>query len=429
MILKTDHPQGNLRLIRVLTYLMFMMFAMTTDAVGVIIPHVIKTFGLGMAAAGSFHYASMGGIALGGVCLGFMADRLGRKATIVLGLVTFAISAFLFSVGESFGFFVALLFLSGLAIGVFKTGALALIGDISTSTRAHTATMNMVEGFFGIGAIIGPAIVAALLSNGASWKWLYVIAGAICVVLIIAALLARYPEQPAERRETHDLRVTLAMFGNPYAFGFSFAIMLYVGVETAIYVWMPTFLAGYRGSAALLAVYALPTFFILRAAGRFLGAWLLNRLSWTWVVMLCATAIFICFAMSLAGGRGAAVYALPLSGLFMSVMYPTINSKGISCFPKAEHGSVSGVILFFTCGSAVLSPWAMGLVSDRFGDPIFGFGLATVLAGALAAFAVFNLVFDPSRRRLQDRQDADYAIAGAPVLDTEAARSNSTTPH
>lgn len=409
MILKADQPQENLRLIRVLTYLMFMMFAMTTDAVGVIIPHVIKTFGLGMAAAGSFHYASMGGIALGGVCLGFMADRLGRKATIVIGLVTFAISAFLFSVGQSFGFFVALLFLSGLAIGVFKTGALALIGDISTSTRAHTATMNMVEGFFGVGAIIGPAIVAALLSNGASWKWLYVIAGAICVVLIIAAMLARYPKAPAEAREKLDLRVTLAMFANPYAFGFSFAIMLYVGVETAIYVWMPTFLAGYHGSAALLAAYALPTFFVLRAAGRFLGAWLLSLLSWTWVVMLCAAAIFTCFGVALVGGRGVAVYALPVSGLFMSVMYPTINSKGISCFPKAEHGSVSGVILFFTCVSAVISPWSMGLISDRFGDPIYGFGLATVLAGGLAALAVFNLVFDPSRRRLSERQDADYA--------------------
>lgn len=409
MIFTTDRARQDPRVIRVLTYLMFMMFAMTTDAVGVIIPHVIKTFGLGMAAAGSFHYASMGGIALGGVCLGFMADRLGRKATIVIGLVTFAVSAFLFAVGQSFGFFVALLFLSGVAIGVFKTGALALIGDISTSTRTHTATMNMVEGFFGVGAIIGPAIVATLLANGASWKWLYVIAGTICVVLIAAALLARYPATPAMNRERLNLRVTLAMFGNPYAFGFSFAIMLYVGVETAIYVWMPTFLAGYHGPATLLAAYALAIFFVLRAAGRFLGAWLLARLSWTWVVMLCAAAILVCFGVALVGGRDAAIYALPLSGLFMSVMYPTINSKGISCFPKAEHGSVSGVILFFTCVSAVVSPWAMGLISDRFGDPIYGFGLATVLAGGLAALAAFNLVFDPSRRRLLERQNADYA--------------------
>jgi hypothetical protein len=67
---------------------------------------------------------------------------------------------------------VILLVNSGVAIGIFKTGALALIGDISQSTVEHTATMNTVEGFFAVGAIIGPAIVAHLLAGGTSWKWL-----------------------------------------------------------------------------------------------------------------------------------------------------------------------------------------------------------------------------------------------------------------
>ncbi len=93
----------------------------------------------------------------------------------------------------------------------------------------------------------------------------------------------------------------------------------------------------------------------------------------------------------------------------MSVLYPTINSKGISCFPKAEHGSVSGVILFFTCLSAVISPWAMGVVSDLFGDPAYGFRLATALAAILSVLAGFNLLFDPSRKRLAIRQASDYA--------------------
>ena len=34
-----------------------------------------------------------------------------------------------------------------------------------------------------------------------------------------------------------------------------------------------------------------------------------------------------------------AILLLPLSGLFMSVLYPTLNSKGISCFRKPEHGA------------------------------------------------------------------------------------------
>ena len=40
-----------------------------------------------------------------------------------------------------------LLVISGVAIGIFKTGALALIGDISQSTVEHTATMLQKNGW------------------------------------------------------------------------------------------------------------------------------------------------------------------------------------------------------------------------------------------------------------------------------------------
>src|SRR5689334_4923844 len=188
-----ERGRTNLALIKTLTYLMFMMFAMTTDSVGLIIPEIIKTFGLSMTAAGTFQYATMGGIGLSGFFLGSLADRLGRKPTIVIGLTALALAYLLFAVGNSFAYFSVLLAISGIAIGVFKTGALALIGDISTSTTQHTSIMNMAEAFFGIGSIIGPAVLARLLSTGVSWKWLYVVAGAICVLLILMAWKVRYP--------------------------------------------------------------------------------------------------------------------------------------------------------------------------------------------------------------------------------------------
>lgn len=397
----------SVTVIKWLTFLMFMMFAMTTDSVGLIIPQVIKEFNLGMTAAGSFHYASMSGIALAGLFLGFLADKLGRKRTIVLGLTLFAANSFLFVAGQDFGFFVGLLFFSGLAIGIFKTGALALIGDISTSTRSHTATMNMVEGFFGVGAIIGPAIVAQLLAQGSSWKWLYVIAGLLCSALLITAMFIRYPTR-LQATETVNLRATLALMGNPYALAFSLGAMLYVGVEAAIYVWMPTLLLDYKGPAVLLAAYALAIFFILRAAGRFLGAWLLSRFNWTTVLVLASGAILICFAAASLGGIKVGVFTLPASGLFMSVIYPTLNSKGISCFKKAQHGAASGVILFFTCISAVAAPLAMGAVSDHFGGPAYGFALATGFAVILFGALLANAVFDPSAKLLKELDESDY---------------------
>jgi fucose permease len=95
--------------------------------------------------------------------------------------------------------------------------------------------------------------------------------------------------------------------------------------------------------------------------------------------------------------------------LFMSVLYPTLNSKGISCFPRSEHGAVAGVILFFTAFAAAVGPLAMGAVSDALGDIQYGFVLATGFAGLLFAGLLVNLVFDPAGARLASRDDSDYA--------------------
>jgi fucose permease len=412
----------NMAVVKTLTYLMFAMFAMTTDSVGIIIPEVIRTFQLSLTAAGSFQYATMAGIATAALLLGQLADRLGRRRSIIIGLTLFATASFLFAVGERFLFFAVLMGISGLAIGVFKTGALALIGDISTSTAQHTSIMNTAEGFFGVGAIVGPIILAQLLGAGLSWKWLYVIAGTMCVGLIVLALLVRYPEA-ARSPAGGGFRGTGRAIRNPYVLAFSMGVLLYVGVEAAIYVWMPTLLAGYTGSTTWLATYSISVFFLLRAAGRFLGAWMLARVRWQTVLALCSGLILLCFVGSVTGGVGWAVFLLPASGLFMSVIYPTINSKGISCLPRTEHGAAAGVILFFTCVSAVLAPMAIGAVGDAFDDIAYGFWLATGFAALLFLGLLVNWLLDPTREVLEQLQLTDY---GQPVL-SDGPRSTRTS--
>jgi len=400
--------QSNMAVLKTLTYLMFAMFAMTTDSVGIIIPVIVKTFHLSLTAAGTFQYATMAGIALAGFLLGHLADKYGRKSTIVLGLTLFAAASYLFLAGTSFLFFSVLMAFSGIAIGIFKTGALALIGDISRSTAEHTSIMNTVEGFFGVGSILGPALLSQLLNREVSWQWLYAIAGSMCVLLILTALSVRYPTRVSGQTEQTDLRSVSAVMKNRFVLLFSLGAFLYVAVEAAIYVWMPTLLAGYDGPAKWIAIYSISIFFLLRAGGRFLGAWMLNKLSWSAVLTICSGMILACFAISIVGGVSWGVYSLPFSGLFMSVIYPTINSKGISCVAKSEHGAAAGVILFYTCVSAVLAPLAMGAVSDAMGGPIYGFALATGFAALLFFGLVLNNVFNPTADVFQRADEKDY---------------------
>ena len=151
---------------------------------------------------------------------------------------------------------------------------------------------------------------------------------------------------------------------------------------------------------------------VAAAGGRFLGAWLLSRYDWTLVLALFSGLILLCFLGSVTLGVNAAVFLLPASGLFMSVIYPTINSKGISCFAKAKHGAVSGVLLFFTCTGAALGPLAMGAVSDAFGGPKYGFVLATVFAALLFGGLLVNWIKDPARAMLERLDRSEYSQAG-----------------
>ncbi len=401
----TDFDSGataaSVRAVRWLTYLMFFMFAMTTDSVGLIIPEVVKEFHLSLTSAGALQYGSMLGIALAGLGLGFLADAMGRKRTILLGLSLFAMTAFLFPAALSFPMILALIAVAGAAIGIFKTGAVALVGDVSASQVELTATMNLVEGFFGVGAIVGPLIVAQLILNGVSWRWLYVIAGILCVLLILLALTARYPKTALQAGPRAGLLHTLRLVPNPYALGFSGAAFTYVAVESAIYVWMPTLLEGVQGPARARVAYALPAFFVLRALGRFVGAWALQYLNWTVALAIASLSIFACFAVAVVGGVNVALYALPLSGLFMSIVYPTVNSKGIACFVASDHGAVAGIILFFSCAGAFVGPLIMGLVGDAFGGALYCFYFATGLAAIFCAAALINWIVQPAKRRLE----------------------------
>ncbi|HSG55789.1 MAG TPA: MFS transporter [Paracoccaceae bacterium] len=410
-----DRRQGSPFLLKVLVFAMFAMFAMTTDSVGTVIPEVIREFDLGLTAGGSFQYATMSGIAISAIGLGFLADRLGRKITILIGLVMFGLGSALFAAGHDFAFFTALLFISGLGIGIFKAGALALIGDLSRSTTDHVRTMNLIEGFFGIGAIIGPAIVAYLLLVGASWKWVYLVAAVMCGLLILGIAGARFPQPFKQDQEptgaTTGATDAIRLAGDPASLFFGTALMLYVAAEAAIYVWAPTYLADYTGSWVLLASYAVSIFFVLRAAGRFLGVWLLGRFSWATVIVSCSAAMALLFWIAVAGGREVAIFALPATGLFMSVLYPTINSTGISCFDKGRHGSIAGLLLFFTCLSAVFAPLAMGAMGDIMGDSRYAIIVGAVFATLLVVLCSWNAMREPFRGRLEERNASDYGAA------------------
>jgi len=112
------------------------------------------------------------------------------------------------------------------------------------------------------------------------------------------------------------------------------------------------------------------------------------------------------------------VYSLPLSGLFLSVIFPTINSKGIRSVPKSEHGAAAGVLRFFTCLSAVLAPLSMRAISDAMGGPIYRFILATGFAALLFFGLVLNGIPTRPAKSFSSRAAAENRSGVEPLAET-----------
>ena len=392
-------PVGH-RTARWLTYSLFFVFAVTTDAVGVIIPEVVNEYGLTLTEAGSFHYATMLAIALAGGLFGHLADTYGRKFAVLTGMGLFSAACLTFSLATQFLILLILIFIMGIAIGIFKTAALALVGDVSNSQQVHTRTMNMAEGFFGVGAIAGPALVTFFITRDVHWSYLYVSAGATCLAVLLMASRATFPEYVPQQQPSVVSHSRLKLLTDRYAMGFALAIGLYVIAEAAIYVWMPTYIASYTGRFEFVQAYALTGFFVLRAGGRFLGVWVLSILSWKTTLTLFSGCVALCYAGAVILGVEYAIWLLPFSGLFMSVLYPTLNSKGISCFPASQHGAIAGVLLFFTALAAALGPLIMALIGDIFGNVVYGFLFTMVCALLLFALCLANQLFKFTQPRL-----------------------------
>ena len=146
---------------------------------------------------------------------------------------------------------------------------------------------------------------------------------------------------------------------------------------------------------------------MLRAAGRFLGAW-----------MLCG----------LPGRRGpgsaaarswrASPSAWPAGGLggLSAARFRPVHVRDLPDHQlqrhqlrrrRADHGAAAGVILFFTCLSAVLAPLAMGAVSDAMGHKVRLLARDR-LCGLLFAGLLLNWLTNPTRAVLERLNLADY---------------------
>src|SRR4029450_10662785 len=129
---------------------------------------------------------------------------------------------------------------------------------------------------------------------------------------------------------------------------------------------MSQFLSTYHGvSPTLEGAHAVGAFWGLMSLGCVFGLLLLKLLDSKFVLGMFCTGAIVCVALALFGAREIALFAFPMAGFFLSVMFSVVFSLALNS-TRRHHGALSGILCTGILGGALL-PLLVGMLGDWLG--------------------------------------------------------------
>ncbi len=180
-------------------------------------PGIAKEWGFGQSTLGWVLSMELIGMAVGSVFLGGLADKIGRRPTILGCLVAMAIGMWFAGHADSLTELLAWRLLTGLGIGGMLAAINAAAAEFSNLRWRNLAMALMVIGY-PIGGFFGGKVVQVLLADG-TWRDVFAF-GAIATAIFIPLVFFFVPESVAflERKRPvgalDKINRTLARFGH-----------------------------------------------------------------------------------------------------------------------------------------------------------------------------------------------------------------------
>ncbi|CAD2074696.1 tetracycline resistance MFS efflux pump [Phocicoccus schoeneichii] len=127
---------------------------------------------------------------------GMLSDKTGRRPLLIVGLLVFALSFFIFAVlSHSLTVLYITRFVGGMASGALYTATTSMVADL-TSVQERTKYMGLVGMSVGFGFVFGPGIGGMLGSVAMSMPF-FMTSAVILVALIVAFLFIQETYKPS----------------------------------------------------------------------------------------------------------------------------------------------------------------------------------------------------------------------------------------
>lgn len=324
---------------------------------------------------------------LAAIPAGRFISRYGYRYGVVCGLLLFALGAFLFiPCAEIGGLFVYLvcLFVIGIGLTFLETSANPYATELGPADTA-TSRLNLSQSFNGLGSMLAPFLVGGFLFTGGDVTLPYVVMGAVVVLVALVFARVELPEVHMDEDATEQANGTgrrVSLITPVFILGF-LALLSYEVSEISINSYFVMYLSGEGYADKIEASRLLSLALGIFMCGRFIGAWVMQRVRPAVVLLCCALGSVLCMLAVLFCGS-AALYALVLNFAFESIMFPTIFSLSLANVSPLLKKRASSVLMMTPVGGCAFL--LMGIIADEgslvlpFIVPLLGFIIVTTFA-------------------------------------------------
>ncbi|MEC8418463.1 MAG: MFS transporter [Pseudomonadota bacterium] len=364
----------------------YYVFAILLNSVGTVILQSINSFDITKPQASTLEGFKDLSIAAVSFLVASFIPRVGYKLAMLLGLALVAVACALTPSVASFWFIKLLFACIGTAFALVKVSVYAIIGQLSSSTKAHSSLMNTIEGIFMLGVLSGYWVFAWFIdpTNDASLSWLnvyYLLAALVALTFVVVMLAPIKPVENAQATSAVNAFVDMLKLAyKPLVLVFIFSIFLYVLIEQGIGSWLPTFNKEVLGLPTQVSIQITSIFAIALAVGRLTAGAVLTRMHWYPFLNICLAGMAVVMLLSLPLAENVAdenishwfdaplaAFLIPLIGLMMAPIYPVINSVMLSALPQEKHAPMTGLIVVFSALGGTTGSIVTGFVFDAVG--------------------------------------------------------------
>ncbi len=371
---------------------LFFMWGFLTCLNDILVPHLKPIFDLDYTEVMLIQFAFFGAYFLFSIPSAKVVDWIGYQRSMVVGLLTMGVGAFLFVPAASvpsFPLFLVALIVLAAGITCLQVAAnpyVTVLGRPETAssrlnlTQAFNSLGTFLAPFFGglliltaapktmeeIRALAPDALRAYRLHEAATVKTPYVGLGIALVLLAIAIGSFKLPKIPQAQHQIGE-RVNDSIWKHRNLIFGAIGIFVYVGAEVSI----GSFLVNYfsqpeiGGFTEKVAASFVAFYWGGAMVGRFIGSGLLQKIKTGHLLGICAVCAAALVTISMLTSGHFAMWSIILVGFFNSIMFPSIFTLGVAELGPLT-GDGSGVMIMAIVGGALI-PLAQGAIADKIG--------------------------------------------------------------